>query len=248
MQPVRAFTAAAMMMWLLFGCKKQSEILPLSSANSYYPLQTGKRFTYRLDSTLYVSFGTIVKINSYLAKDSIINTFQDNLGRTSYLVYRYLTDTLQQHPFTFNSNYYITPANNTIEVTDANNLRYIKLTEPVTETNTWQGNAFIDPSSEKTGFLSDWRYQYQNINMPFSVLDGNIDSTLTVLQVDVPSLIQPFDPNYYQSSLYSSEVYAKGIGLIYKDFNYWVWQPLNSISPGYTAESYGIRLNLIEHN
>ena len=249
MRLLKALPALALLFVLfLFSCKKQTDAFSLSSINNYYPLQTGKRLTYRLDSTLYVSFGTVVKVDSYLAKDSIISTFQDNLGRTSYLVYRYLTDTLQQQPFAYSSDYYITPGNNRIEVTDANNLRYIKLAEPITASNTWQGNSYIDGSTEDISYLSGWQYQYQNIDMPFTSLAGPIDSTLTVLQVNAPSTIQPFDPNYYQSALYSSEVYAKNIGLIYKEFTYWVWQPLGSITPGYTADSYGIRLNLIEHN
>ncbi len=233
---------------VLFGCTKQSQTLPLSSVNDYCPLQPGKSFIYRLDSTLYLSFGTVIKVNSYIAKDSITNTFQDNAGRTSYIVHRYLTDTLQQQPFVYSSDYYITPANNSIEVVDANNLRYIKLAAPITAGNRWQGNSFISTSADTLSYLSGWQYEYQNINMPYAVLAGSIDSTITILGVNVPPTVQPFDPNYYQSNLYSAEVYAKGIGLIYKEFTYWVWQPLGSITPGYTADSYGIKLNLISYH
>lgn len=233
---------------VLFGCTKQSEKLSFSSTNDYYPLQPGKSFIYRLDSTLYLSFGTVIEIKSYVVKDSIVSTFQDNAGRTSYIVHRYLTDTLQQQPFVYNSDYYITPTSNTIEVVDANNLRFITLAAPITASNTWQGNSYISTSADTLSYLYGWQYQYQNINMPFTVLAGSIDSTVTVLGANVPPTVQPFDPNYYQSNLYSSEVYAKGIGLIYKEFTYWVWQPIGSISPGYTADSYGIKLNLISHN
>ena len=248
MRLLRALPCLLLMIITVFGCEKESETLSVPSLTDYYPLQAGKSFIYRLDSTLYVSFGTAIKINSYLAKDSIISTFDDNLGRTSYLVYRYLSDTLQESPFIYSSSYYITPTDKTVEVTDADNLRYIKLTSPVSTTTSWNGNAYVDVSSNKTDYLNNWQYQYQNINAPFSVLAGTVDSTITVLQNDDSTLTQPFDPYVYQSRSYSSEVYAKGIGLVYKDLLYWVYQPLGGITPGYTAESFGIRLNLISHN
>ncbi len=243
----RLFLCFALMLHL-FSCTKQTQTLSLPSLNDYYPTQTGKSFIYRLDSTLYISFGTIVKINSYLAKDSIAGTFQDNQGRTSYIVHRYLTDTLQQQPFVFNSDYYITPTSTNIQVVDASNLRFIKLAAPITMGTTWQGNSYISTSADTLSYLTGWQYQYQNINMPDTVLSGSIDSTITVIGVNMPPTVQPFDPTLYQSNLYSAEVYAKGIGLIYKEFSYWVWQPLGSITPGYTADSYGIKLSLISHN
>lgn len=236
------------LLFLLVSCTKQTQNLSLTPVTDYYPAAVGKSFLYRLDSTLYVSFGTIIQVNSYIAKDSIAATFQDNEGRTSYIVHRYLTDTLQQQPFVYNSDYYITPASNNIQVVDASNLRFIKLASPVTTGNSWQGNNYISTSADTLSYLAGWQYQYQNINMPYTVLAGSIDSTITVIGVNEPPTVQPFDPNLYQSNLYSAEVYAKGIGLIYKEFSYWIWQPIGSITPGYTADSYGIKLSLISHN
>ena len=248
MRLLKALPCLLLTIIALSGCKKEPETLLVPSLSDYYPLQTGKSFTYRLDSTLYVSFGTAIKVNSYTAKDSIISTFDDNLGRTSYLVYRYLTDTLQINPFVYSSSYYITSTNKTVEVTDADNLRYIKLTAPVSTSALWNGNAYVDASSSQTAYLNNWQYKYQNIDEPFAVLAGAVDSTITVLQNNDSTLTEPFDPYVYQSRSYSSEVYAKGIGLVYKDLFYWVYQPLGGITPGYTAESFGIRLNLISHN
>lgn len=235
-------------LFLLFSCTKQTQILSLPSVSNYYPTQVGKSLLYRLDSTLYVSFGTVVQVNSYIAKDSIAATFQDNEGRTSYIVHRYLTDTLQQNPFIYNSAYFITSTGNNIQVVDQNNLRFIKLAAPISSSNTWMGNSYISTSADTLSYLAGWKYQYQNINMPYTVLAGTLDSTITVFGVNQPSTVQPFNPNVYQSNLYSAEVYAKGIGLVYKEFSYWVWQPLGTITPGYTADSYGIKLSLISHN
>ena len=234
---------------LLFGCKKESETLSLSSLQDYYPLQTGKFFIYRLDSTLYISFGSAATVASYLAKDSIVNTFTDNNGRISYTVYRYTTDTLHSAPWQYKSAYYITPLTTSIEVVDDNNYRFIKLTEPVMEGGTWKGNSYLETGDDESviAYMNNWDYTYQNINQPYSVIAGTIDSTITVLQQDNTFPEGDFNPAYYQQRNYSIEVYAKGIGLIYKDFLHWTWQ--TDPPPAHFDDgSYGIRLNLIDHN
>ncbi len=248
MQLLKAL-AGVMLVMIGFGCKKQSETLPLSSLESYYPLQTGKYFIYRLDSTLYLSFGSVARVNSYLAKDSIVSTFTDNDGRISYTVYRYTTDTLQQAPWQFKSTYYITPTPHSIEVVDDNNYRFIKLTQPVTEGHSWQGNSYLDTRSISSDiqYLNDWNYTYQNVDAPYTTLAGTLDSTVTVMQQDFASHPDGFDPSIFQQRDYSVEVYGKGIGLVYKDFLHWVWQT-DPPPAHYEDGSYGISLNLIEHN
>jgi hypothetical protein len=54
----------------------------------------------------------------------------------------------------------------------------------------------------------------------------------------------------YAEILFSKEVYAKNIGLVYKEFIHETWQPPNAnLVNGYYEEgSYGIKLSLIKHN
>ncbi|HWB24314.1 MAG TPA: hypothetical protein VG738_02490 [Chitinophagaceae bacterium] len=231
----------------LASCKKQSEQLALPALADYTALQTGKVLLYHLDSTIIDPSGTQLVVNTYLVKDSIASTFTDNTGRLSYTVYRFITDTLNTNPWQPLLTYYITPTANTVETVDDKNLRFISLTEPVTEGFSWSGNSYIDTKSANSNyqFMDGWDYTYQNINMPYTVIKGSIDSTITVLQVDETSPPGPFDPGVYQQRNYSVEVYAKGVGLIYKDFLHWTWQP-NPPPAQYQNDSYGIRLNLID--
>ena len=246
--PLLRVPASLILIAILFGCSKQSETLPLSPLTDYYPLQTGKRFIYRLDSTLYLSFGSAVVVKSYLAKDSIINTFQDNNGRTSYTVYRYTTDTLLQNTWQYKLAYYITPNGKSVEVVDDNNYRFIKLKEPVTEGYSWKGNAYLDAVSDLSiSYLYNWDYTYQNVKMPYRVPAATFDSTVTVLQQDNTFPEGDFNPAYYQQRNYSVEVYAKGVGLIYKDFLHWTWQT-DPPPAHYDDGSYGITLSLIDYN
>ena len=236
----------------IISCKKETADVKLPPLNDYYPLQVGNSYTYRLDSTIYIAFGTAISTVSYMAKDSIISTYNDNTERTAYLVYRYLTDTSIKAPFTYNSAYSIIPTGKNIEVTDANNLHFINLAQPITTNTTWLGNSYIDTKSITTdlAYMDNWNYAYQNINAPFTVLKGGIDSTITVLGIDETRPDDsPFDPQYFKQRDYAEEVYAKGVGLIYKEFTHWVWQPSDNINPGhYEDGSYGIKLNLVDYS
>ncbi len=227
------------------GCKKQTAVLNLPKLTAYYPLQVGRVLTYRLDSTVIDASNTQLIVKSYLLKDSFAGTFNDNVGRLSYLVYRYITDTLNTQPWQPLSTYYITPTEHSVEVVDDNNLRFIKLVDPIQNDITWSGNSYIDTKSANSlyQYMDGWPYTYQNVNMPFTVIKGVLDSTVTVLQVDETSPPGPFDPTQYQQRNYSLEVYANGIGLAYKDFLCWTWD-LNPYV-GYVAYSYGFKLNLI---
>jgi hypothetical protein len=46
---------------------------------------------------------------------------------------------------------------------------------------------------------------------------------------------------------FSKEVYAKGIGLIYKEFIRWTYQPPTAVNKYFQEGSFGIKLNLIDY-
>ena len=237
---------AVCLVLLLSACKKESENLSFVSLNEIYPVAVGKTFTYRLDSTVTVNFGAALATRSYLAKDSVESTFLDAQNRRSYRIFRYLRDTLATQPWKFTATYFTTFTENTVEFVD-NNLRYIVLANPVSENTFWKGNVYINtilPSSYY--FLDNWDYQYRNLNQSFTTKKGVIQNTYTVLQqnTQIPST---FNAAVYNEKSYSVEVYAKGIGLIYKEFLHYIWQP-TPVPAKYQDDSYGIKLNLISYN
>ncbi len=228
------------------NCKKQSAQLVFPKLADYTALQTGKVLLYHLDSTIIDPSGTSLVVRSYLIKDSIAATFSDNTGRLSYRIYRFITDTLNTAPWQILSTYYITPSAQSIETVDDNNNRVISMKEPLTEGFSWNGNAYIDTKSYNGAYqyMDGWSFGYQNVNVPFTVLKGPVDSTVSVLQIDELTPPGAFDDTVFQERNYSLEVYGKGVGLIYKDFLHWTWQP-NPLPAQYDPGSYGFKLNLI---
>lgn len=234
--------------FVLAGCAKESETFETALLSDYYPLQTGKTFTYRLDSTVLASFGTSLVVKSYQAKDSIESTFTDNQDRLSYRIFRLIRDTAGLKPWQFAATFFVTPTLQQVEFVD-NNMRFIKLRAPVTEGNTWKGNSYIDTKSLNTsvGYLDEWQYEYRNVSNPYNVSNTTYDSTVTVYQQDETTPAGPFNPQNYQQRNLGTEVYAKGIGLIYKEFLHWTWQTTPPPAR-YEDGSYGVKLTLISHN
>jgi len=230
----------------IFSCKKTTEKLNIVSINDLYPIAVGKTFFYRLDSTVTASFGASLVTKSYLAKDSIESSFFDASGRKSYRIFRYLRDTLAIQPWMFTATYFSTIDSNKIEYND-NNLRFITLVNPVSFNTSWKGNSYINtvlPSPYY--FLDNWDFHYNTIDEPFAVKKGMIQNTYSILQQDYRVPQSGFDAAQYNEKSYSIEVYAKGVGLIYKDFIHYIWQPTPSPAR-FQDDSWGIRLNLIDY-
>lgn len=233
--------------FLMVACKKESETFNSATLNDYNPLKAGRILIYRMDSTVPESFGSRLVVHSYQARDSVESSFTDNAGRLSWRIFRSTRDTAGKQPWQFAATYVSTQSNNAIEYVD-NNMRFIKLRLPFTEGYTWKAHSFIDTKSLNSNvtYLDEWEYEYQDVNQPYTVLNKRFDTTVTVFQHDETSPPGPFDPNNYQQRNFGVEVYAKGVGLIYKDFLHWTYQTTPPPAK-YEDGSYGVKLRLINY-
>lgn len=231
---------------VVFSCKKK-EVLSYPALSEYYPLKPGKTFTYRLDSTVIINFGQSLATRYYLAKDSVESQFNDAQGRPSFRIFRYLADTAKTQPWTYLATYVATFDDQKKQVEYVNNnQRFIVLHQPLSEGFSWSGNSYIETRSGAFIYMDGWSYSYQNIDQPYTVRKGKIDSTITVLQTDEVTPPGPFSPSSYQQTNYSLEVYAKGVGLIYKEFLHKTWQ-ITPPPAHWDDDSYGVKMNLVDY-
>jgi hypothetical protein len=232
-------------MVLFMACKSEKQVLEVELANDYYPMTVGKYITYRLDSTVYLGYTSNGTINSYYVKDLVDAQITDNLNRKSYRMIRYIKKNITDPTWNASSTYFVTPLDNSIEYVE-NNLRYIRLVNPVKDDNTWKGNGYIEASGQysQLQYLFDWEYQYANLKQPKSYGSLNFAETVTVKQAN-DSLIN--NANGFSDKNYSVEVFAKGTGLVFKDFLHWSYQPPQGQVPGYRT-GYGIKLTIIDKN
>jgi hypothetical protein len=228
---------------LLSSCKKQDDFTS-ASVNDYYPLQVGKYITYNLDSTVFINFNKKDTIIKYQAQDRVDSQIVDNLGRTAFMIHRFIRKDAAQ-PWTPNNTFMAVPTENSIEFVE-NNLRYIKLKIPITEGFSWHGNSYIDSYSLNSDlkYLADWDYTYDSLNAVLNSGSLTVDSTVTVDQRDEFLGQDPKIPGtQYAEKNYSVEKYGKGIGLVFKEFIHWEYQ---GVDASYTG--YGVKLTMIDHN
>lgn len=245
---MRSIVVSLVILGVITVSCNEKEVLSYPPLTQYLPMQMGKTFIYRLDSTVTVNFGQQLQTRYYRLKDSVATQFNDASGRPSFRIYRYITDSAGLQPWTYKLTNIVTIDDNNkwIEYVE-NNLRFIILRQPITEGFSWKGNSFIDTKSGSSPvkYLDEWNYTYMDVGLPFTVRKGTIDSTITVLQADEVSPPGPFNPSFYQQTNYSKEVYAKGIGLIYKEFLHKTWD----LSPGphWVDDSYGVKMSLVDY-
>ena len=231
--------------FIICGCSKSNPLVTDAPAD-YYPLHVGNYIIYRMDSLKYINVGSQDSVISYHAKEVVEDSITDNLGRLSYRVTRYLSDTSEISEWVPSIAYMVTPLKGSVEVVE-NNLRFIKLVTPVQDGISWMGNAYIDTKSDDSPvpYMDGWNYTYANTGLPFDVLAGTIPVTVTVKEADEVSGLG--DTSYTQT-IYSEEVYGEHIGCIYKRFLYSVYQSPNVQYPQGATIGYGLTFNMVSHN
>ncbi len=203
-------------------CKKQMDSFSVQSYKEYYPLETGKYIIYKMDSTVFVDFDTKKEVRSYQAKDLVDAEITDNLNRKSYRIRRMIRNGDGTGDWRDIATFMVTPLDHSLEYVE-NNQRYIRLKDPVKDYFYWDGNSYIN-ATDDLSYLQFWEYNYKDVGMEHN--DGGFvfDNTITVLHVDETTGDPDMFPNNFASRDFSTEVYAKDIGLVSKDFMVWTYQ------------------------
>ncbi|MFT4203152.1 MAG: hypothetical protein QM610_04495 [Chitinophagaceae bacterium] len=237
---------------LSIGCTKTTYDSTSASTplyTEYYTIQVGQSMLYRLDSTVLLSFGSDTVTHTYLQKDSVMSVTTDLTGNLLYTVNSYIKPYTGDIQWTYLTSYRVTPKVQTLELVDANNLRFVKMASPVTENFSWDGNnyfmqGYTASTDDALSIYQDWNYQYTNVDSTITLTTGTFPNGVTVKEVDT-EVGGPFDPAYYYSRTFSEESYAKGWGLIHRKQLFLIWQNSTSTT-GYEDDSYGIELTRVQ--
>jgi hypothetical protein len=243
-----SFLPLAFLIIIFAACKNETEVYPSAKLSDYYPLQSGKYITYKLDSLVYLNFGTRDTTISYEVKYVVDSLITDNLNRPAYRIFRFIRKE-DPNPWVPSGTFLAVNTNNTIEFIE-NNMRFIKLVLPLSNQFSWKGNAFIDTYSLNSDvkYLDDWDYIYDSVGQPLTLGSINIDNGLVVNQRD-EIIGNPGDSNAYSEVNIGQEKYGYGIGLVYHKLFHSEYQPSTSGGAGYIADgSYGVTLTMIDHN
>lgn len=189
---------------LLTSCKKKTEDATSVLGLDYYPTKIGKFVVYDVDSTVYNDLSMDTITYKYRIKERLVENFTDNEGRQAIRLERSVkmynpNKSYDSMAYTVKEAWMINANDKKVQVVESN-LRYTKLTFPVLQNSTWDGNA--------NNNLGQMMYAYSVIDKAETMNAIALSNVLTVKQRDDRSLI---------AVQYYTEKYAKGVGLVYRE-------------------------------
>ena len=238
----------ALLVTLFAACSKSTfEETNLEMGYEYFPLELGKYKIYQVDSVVYDTTGsgvTITNSSSYI-QEEIVDTLLDNSGRLNYKIersWRRETGDVWQLQDVWLTN----RSDETAERIEEN-LRFIKMVFPLSVGKTWDGNIFIDQTTnisvagETIEIFKNWLYEVASIGEMATVGSNTYDEVAEIIQADSENFIELRS---------SREQYAKGVGMVYRKMSILDTQRIDENEPWESKAQKGFILTqwLLEHN
>ena len=224
---MRNWISICVVCMIFLSCGK--DVIPADDVElgkDYYPLSVGHYVIYDVDSIIYNDFTSTTDTFNMEFKDVVSSEFTDNEGRPSFVIDRYLRQD-STFPWVENLTYYATSTNFRLEVIE-NNLRFIKMIFPVKLNTSWNGNSYIPYTfNNDLKWFTGWLYKYEKVNETAQIGSYTYNNTVTIPQADLTEGA-PDNPNEYSARTFSKEIYAKQIGLIYRELTRWEYQSTGS--------------------
>ncbi len=201
----------------LYSCDNSYEELSFEEGQAYFPIKSGTYAIYQIDSTIYSSFAEDGKAEvSLQLKEVYGDTFIDNEGRTAIEVFRYYRYDKTKDWSSITPIVWYAVKDETQAERMEGERRFIKLIFPIAPNRKWEGNKYLNTENAGKGWTNEyrlglydgWSYGYASINEPMTLGTLSFDETLTINQHDFDDRID---------RLYGQEIYAKDVGLIYKE-------------------------------
>ena len=234
---------------LLLACGSETEDFGDGKFGyDYFPLELGKFWIYQVDSTIYDDEGATIINTTAQVKEEIVEQYTDEIGDEIFRIERFWrrnsSDLWQIRDvwtsFTSEAQAYKTEEN----------LKFIKFIFPPSAGKRWDGNIFFDENvtltvaGENLKVFKGWdEYRMESVDLPEVVGDVSYDNVATVLLTDDESL------NSIERR-YALEKYARGVGLIYKEFEILDSQ-CSSCSASWLEKAekgFILKQTLLEHN
>lgn len=200
---------------LAFGaCERITETLP-PAGQAYYPIEEGRYKVYQVDSIVYDEYNCAIVQSQFQIKEETGVAIQDGEGATAHRVKRYYRETAAD-PWVLVGIWTEKLEQQQIQRVE-NNQRMIKVVFPVETGKTWDGIVYIRRDTlvpirgGAIDLYKDWTdFEYGTVGSLYidTVSNTSYSDAVQVTQVDKTNNIE---------RRYATEVYAKGIGLVYKE-------------------------------
>lgn len=180
---------------MLASCSKDPE--PRRADLEYFPLRTGYYQIYEVDETNYTVAGG-ASSSSYQLKAEVVDSLPTADGYR-YRIQRYVRNN-DSAQWSYVDTWSAIATSLRVTVSEGNT-SYVKLTFPAAEGKKWNGNAY--------NTLGEDEYEIESVGQPLDSLGA--DDCIIVMQEDLDDPIVSMDVR--------KEIYARGIGLVYREIS-----------------------------
>jgi hypothetical protein len=182
---------------LLSGCGEEHR-MTIDPGLQYFPLQTGQYYLYTVDEIRYSGVDE-PRVLNYEIMTHIADSFPSSSGLHTYVIHRSRRDAGSQ-PWEPLDTWSVKRNDREVIVSEGNTA-FVKLKFPVAEGASWNGNA------QNTLGVDD--YAIRDTGKPVEIAGTTFENTITVEQEQNTDVIVFRDER--------REIYAKDVGLIYKE-------------------------------
>jgi hypothetical protein len=204
-------------LFLIISCGENVTETFEQKGKDYYPLSIGKSITYNVDSVIYdPEPNGFIKIDTtkWQFREDIVDTFKGKDGKIQYRIERF-----ERRRGTTNwtiGKVLSASVTDQYALRDEDNLRFIKFPMAFLEKTSWNGNIFNDSvriiiAGELLELFSKkWDYQIESFGKSETIGGKVFDDVLTV--------VAKTDPKILTETRSTIEKYAKGVGLVSREF------------------------------
>jgi len=199
---------------LFFACERIVETLAPTNFD-YYPIEIGKYKVYQIDSIVYNEYNCSVQTARYQIKEVTESKTTDGEGDVTFIIKRYFRRTSTDAWALYNI-WTEKIEDNQIQRVE-NNQRMIKMVSPMQEGSYWDGIVYIRRDTlvpirgGSIDMFKDWGdFVCDKIGSSF------VDTLSNLVYTDVAKVVQVDKTNNIERR-FSTEVYAKDIGLVYRE-------------------------------
>ncbi len=249
MQLFKYLTALTFFGLFCLACNENTNKIDVNidQGYEYFPLGLGKYWVYQVDSIVYDTTGNRVERDTarLFVREEIVDSFVDNSGRPAFRIERSIryADT---EAWRVKDVWMAVRSDDQAERVEEN-LRFVKLVFPLIQGTTWNGNLFIDETTqvivagESIEMFKNWSYELQSLGLTENIGGQSFENVATVLQADSENLIE---------LRYAKEKYGRDIGLIYRELQILDTQNITESEPWEEKAQKGFILTqqLIEYN
>lgn len=227
----------------------ESESIPaddLDTGTGFYPVETGKYIEYAYDSLVYDDGGSSKFSYSGFIKEEIDSLLEETAFEKEYRLIKYWRKK-NTDPWVLTDVETIHQSKSEI-IRSEENLPFIRLVFPNTKNTRWNGNSLFDEniivkiSGEPIKMYQGWEYKVVRKNYADQIGSFSLDSLLEVEEV--------FDDASIFSLRAVNQVYAKGIGPVYREMKIYDSQRPIAGKPweDYAEKGFYLKQTMVAHN